>query len=110
MYIYKCRTPAGLSTVSWDWGLPTPGCLCKALPDIEYICIYIYIYIYIYIIVIIALPDIEQVLRPTGVWQKGLLELMVVSDTVMIMIVVIVVIVVIVIIITIIIIINTYHP
>ena len=30
----------------WDWGLPTLGCLCKAL------------------------PDAEQVLRPAGVWQK----------------------------------------
>ena len=46
--MYKCCTPAGLSTLSWGLGLPTVGCLCKAL------------------------PSIERVLRPTGVWQKGI--------------------------------------
>ena len=45
-HLYKCRTPAGLSTFSWGCWLPTPGCLCKAL------------------------PKVEQVLRPKGIWQK----------------------------------------
>ena len=30
--LYKCRTPAALSTFSRGRGLPTLGCLCKALP------------------------------------------------------------------------------
>ena len=34
-HLYKCRTPTGLSTFSWGWGLPTLACLCKALPNIE---------------------------------------------------------------------------
>ena len=53
---YKCRTPAGLGSCSWGWGLPTLGCLCKAL------------------------PNIEKEPRPTGVWQKGTWELIVFSD------------------------------
>ena len=54
--LYKCHTPASLSTCSWGWGLPTPGCLCKAL------------------------PNIEQILRPTCVWQNMILKLLVFSD------------------------------
>ena len=34
-HLYMHCTPAGLSTFSWGWGLPTLGCLCKALPDIR---------------------------------------------------------------------------
>ena len=30
VHLYKDLTPAGLSTFSWGWGLPTLGCLCKA--------------------------------------------------------------------------------
>ena len=52
----SAASPAGLRTCSWSWGLPTLGCLCKAL------------------------PNMEQVLRPTGVWQKRTLELIVFSD------------------------------
>ena len=52
----KCRTPAGLSICSWGCGLPALGCPCKAL------------------------PNTEKVPRPTGVWQKGFLELIVPSD------------------------------
>ena len=51
LHLYTCRTPAGLDTFSWGWGLPTLARLCKAL------------------------PNVEQVLRPTGVWHKGILEL-----------------------------------
>ena len=47
-HLYKYRTPASLNTFSGGWGLPTLGCLCEAL------------------------PNIEQVLRPTGVWQNGI--------------------------------------
>ena len=54
--LYKCCTPAGLITCSWGWGLPTLRCLCKAL------------------------PKIGKVPRPTGVWQKGMLELIVFSE------------------------------
>ena len=55
-HLHKCRTPAGLGTSSWGWGLPTPGCLCKAL------------------------PNIESVPRPSSVWQKETLELIVFSE------------------------------
>ena len=34
-HLYKCRTPAGLGTFSLGWGLPTLGCLCEALSNIE---------------------------------------------------------------------------
>ena len=54
--LYKCRIPAGLGTSSSGCGLPTLGHLCEAL------------------------PNIEQVLRPTGVWQQGILELTVFSE------------------------------
>ena len=53
--LHKCHTPAGLGTCSGGWGLPTLGCLCEAL------------------------PNVGQVPRPTGVWQKGCLELIVFS-------------------------------
>ena len=52
----KCCTPAGLGTFSLSWGLPALGCPCKAL------------------------PNIEKVPRPTGAWQKGTLELIILSD------------------------------
>ena len=48
LHLYKCRTSAGLGTFSWGWGLPTLGCLCKTL------------------------PNIETVPRPTDVWQKDI--------------------------------------
>lgn len=46
------RAPAG----SWARGRPTLGCLCEAF------------------------PHMEKVLRPTGVWQKGIWELIATSD------------------------------
>ena len=48
--------PAGLGTCSQGRGLPTLGCLLEAL------------------------PNMEEVLRPTGVWQKRCLELIAFSE------------------------------
>ena len=48
----KCRIPAGLSTFSWGW-----GCQLWVAP--------------------MQSPNIEEVLRPTGVWQNINLELIV---------------------------------
>ena len=52
----KCSTPAGLSTF-WGWALPTLGCLCKALPNIE-----------------------TSTETNTKNWQMEILELLVFSD------------------------------
>ena len=56
---FPCQVPiyGRSSTFSWGWGLPTVGCLCKAL------------------------PDMEKVLRPTGVWHEGILKLLVPSES-----------------------------
>ena len=48
--IYICLHLYTFISFPWGWGLPTLGCLCKAL------------------------PPIDKALRPAGVWQKGILE------------------------------------
>ena len=51
LHLYTWARPSRFQHLFLGWGLPTLGCLCKDL------------------------PNIEQVPRPTGVWQKDMLKL-----------------------------------